>query len=196
MHHCLEVDEVLRMILQCLHDSGDLGSVASIAVTCRAFHESATDVLWKSVRFEHLVMTLPEDLWYLQFPLEDSDDEQETGSVDTKPPGDEDMAFHDEDGASDDEDEASVDEDEASVDEDEASVDEDEASVDEDEASVDEDEASVDEDVASVDEDGASDSDYTEFSDYDSDSYRKAKNRPTIVRGSANSIISLFLTMF
>jgi hypothetical protein len=88
MHRCLEIQEILRMILQYLYDDGNLGTIASMAVTFRGFHVPAIDVLWRSVAFEYLIRCLPTDLWYLQPPLEELaeaeqmlTDEQETSQI-------------------------------------------------------------------------------------------------------------------
>jgi hypothetical protein len=109
MHRCLEIQEILQMILQCLYDSGYSGSVVSMAATCRAFHESAIEVLWRSIRFEYLVKCLPADLWYVRV-LEDSadrekmlEDEEETGPENNEAENDEEMASDDENVDSDEE---------------------------------------------------------------------------------------------
>lgn len=73
MHHCLEILEILQMILRYLYDDGNLGSLASVAVTCRALHDPALDVLWHTLpALEYLVKCLPTDLWYLELPSEGS----------------------------------------------------------------------------------------------------------------------------
>jgi hypothetical protein len=72
MHHCLEIQEILRVILRSLHDDDRFASIASLAVTCRAFHEPALDQLWQTIKFHYLAWCLPTDLWYLQSPSEGS----------------------------------------------------------------------------------------------------------------------------
>ena len=81
MHHCLQVSEILSVILESLvsHEpDADLdevfhgeanGTYASMARTCKSFYAPSMNVLWSSLpRFDPLVKCLPQEIWQEQPP--------------------------------------------------------------------------------------------------------------------------------
>ncbi|KII86169.1 hypothetical protein PLICRDRAFT_700290 [Plicaturopsis crispa FD-325 SS-3] len=72
MHHCLQISEIMSLVcseLPCENGTVGLGELASLARTCRAFHDPALDVLWRTLRsLEPLIRTLPADLWEIRDP--------------------------------------------------------------------------------------------------------------------------------
>lgn len=81
MHRCLNVPEILCAILDAVvqehgnpHSLSCLSLVeratlAAMARTCRAFHESATDALWSTLTsLDPLVQCLPEHMWRVPSP--------------------------------------------------------------------------------------------------------------------------------
>jgi F-box-like len=65
MHRCLQITEILTLILDCYDDyAPDKNTLLQLALVCKAFHEPALDALWKFQQsFMILVMTFPRDLW-------------------------------------------------------------------------------------------------------------------------------------
>jgi hypothetical protein len=66
MHHCLEVEEILRQIFEEVSNDKDdpRGSIVALAVTCQLFSAVALDIIWYTMSsLAPLVMCLPEHLW-------------------------------------------------------------------------------------------------------------------------------------
>jgi len=63
MHHCLNVDEIVRLIVHELVTSGGRGTAVSLACCRKSFEDSALDVLW-ATQHELLVLlkTFPGDV--------------------------------------------------------------------------------------------------------------------------------------
>lgn len=63
MHRCLHINEILELIAAHLCNEGQCpGSLASMALACRAFYEPATNQLWSRLRgLKPLVQCLPPD---------------------------------------------------------------------------------------------------------------------------------------
>ncbi|KIJ60562.1 hypothetical protein HYDPIDRAFT_43257 [Hydnomerulius pinastri MD-312] len=70
MHHALSIVEVQRIIFRAalhLGSGGCQSTLATLARTCRAFTESALDILWEVLpSFLPLIQCLPKDLWKLE----------------------------------------------------------------------------------------------------------------------------------
>ncbi|KII86311.1 hypothetical protein PLICRDRAFT_43905 [Plicaturopsis crispa FD-325 SS-3] len=72
MHPCLETFDILLLICTSVRDdeagSGTEGThptLASLARTCRAFHEVASDLLWEEqMGVQPLIKCMPPDLWH------------------------------------------------------------------------------------------------------------------------------------
>ena len=65
MHHCLRVDEILRLIASELVESGWRHTALTLACCCKSLEDPVLDVLW-GARGEGLVPLLrifPEDVW-------------------------------------------------------------------------------------------------------------------------------------
>jgi hypothetical protein len=73
MHHCLEIDEILRLIFEevsenCRQWGKRDGSLVALALTCRVFSGIALDLLWSAMNtLAPLVMCLPAHLWEKRF---------------------------------------------------------------------------------------------------------------------------------
>jgi hypothetical protein len=68
MHRCLSIVEVQRTIFREIYMDA---SLARLARTCRAFNDSALDVLWETLEsFTILVQCLPRDLWRVANAIE------------------------------------------------------------------------------------------------------------------------------
>jgi len=65
MHLCLQITEILTLILDSYDDyRPDKNTLLQLALVCKAFHEPALDALWKFQKsFLILVKTFPRDLW-------------------------------------------------------------------------------------------------------------------------------------
>ncbi|KAJ7186816.1 hypothetical protein C8R46DRAFT_280310 [Mycena filopes] len=64
MHRCLLLSEVFHMMCQHLVESSNLGSLAALAVTCKAFEAIALDVLWlEQTSLVPLGRCMPSTLW-------------------------------------------------------------------------------------------------------------------------------------
>jgi hypothetical protein len=64
MHRCLLIPEILSAVLEQDIAIGDEKTVANVAISCRAFLETALDVLWcEQVVLAPLVRCMPSDLW-------------------------------------------------------------------------------------------------------------------------------------
>ncbi|KAJ7022704.1 hypothetical protein C8F04DRAFT_1402185 [Mycena alexandri] len=64
MHPCLLVDEIFCHIADSAK-RGRKGDVYRLALTCKAFTESALDILWREIdTLMNLMFLLPPDLWY------------------------------------------------------------------------------------------------------------------------------------
>lgn len=63
MHACLEIGEVLYLIFE----EASRGTLAALAVTCRAFKEPALSTLWRELySFVPLLLTMSADLWEIR----------------------------------------------------------------------------------------------------------------------------------
>ena len=67
MHHCLLVPEIVANIAAECNDATymtETSSLFAMATTCRAFHESALDALYRDLwSIGPLIKCLPRDLW-------------------------------------------------------------------------------------------------------------------------------------
>uniref|UniRef100_A0A8H7Y8G1 Uncharacterized protein n=1 Tax=Psilocybe cubensis TaxID=181762 RepID=A0A8H7Y8G1_PSICU len=68
MHHCLQVTEILDLILTDLFESREgphsRGDLLSVGLTCQDFLEVALDILWGTqTSLVPLIKTLPCNLW-------------------------------------------------------------------------------------------------------------------------------------
>ncbi|KAJ7464107.1 hypothetical protein FB451DRAFT_454329 [Mycena latifolia] len=70
MHRSLRIPEIAQMIVSHIDPTSDVGArpdLASLARTCRLFHDHALDVLWKRQdTIANLVGCMPADLWTIQ----------------------------------------------------------------------------------------------------------------------------------
>ena len=77
MHLCLELGHIQREIFEHVYEPpawswveacfADRRSLASLAVTCRAFYENAMDLLWGELdSFAPIVMCMPPYVWQKQ----------------------------------------------------------------------------------------------------------------------------------
>jgi hypothetical protein len=62
MHSVLRISEIQHLVF-----SGcDGKSLSSLARTCKAFHETALDVLWRDdINITSLLKVMPRDLWFV-----------------------------------------------------------------------------------------------------------------------------------
>ncbi|KAH9919411.1 uncharacterized protein B0H18DRAFT_636579 [Fomitopsis serialis] len=68
MHRALTIQELVRLVVNEVSRPGPLKrpSLLALALTCRAFHEAALDMLWtRQYGLGSLVQCLPKDLWTL-----------------------------------------------------------------------------------------------------------------------------------
>ena len=64
MHHCLNVDEILRLVAYELVASEAEGTAAALARCCKTFEEPVLDVLWETQnQLTPLLKTFPRDVW-------------------------------------------------------------------------------------------------------------------------------------
>jgi len=73
MHHCLEISEILLLILEFITPPNEtypwlgirasIKTYAALAITCHMFSEPALDFMWRNRDLSHLVLSMPEDLW-------------------------------------------------------------------------------------------------------------------------------------
>ena len=64
MHHCLSLDEVLRLLARVLVASGAKTTAVALACCCKIFEEPALDVLWEiQHRLTPLLKCFPRDVW-------------------------------------------------------------------------------------------------------------------------------------
>ena len=64
MHHCLSVDEILRLFACELVASEADATAAALARCCRSFEEPVLDVLWeKQGRLTPLLKCIPQNVW-------------------------------------------------------------------------------------------------------------------------------------
>ena len=64
MHHCLRVDELIRLIARELVADGGHATAVSLACCCKSFENLALDALWEiQDQLDPLLGTLPEDVW-------------------------------------------------------------------------------------------------------------------------------------
>lgn len=64
MHSSLLITEIFQNILDILIMEGAEGTIASLARTCRTFHDASLDILWfEQLGLLHLVRCMPSDLW-------------------------------------------------------------------------------------------------------------------------------------
>ena len=67
MHPALEIEEVLRYILEFLYGNPhepDRQSIVNLAITCRTFLRPSLEILWFDLpSLGPLIMCLPEDAW-------------------------------------------------------------------------------------------------------------------------------------
>ncbi|EMD38983.1 hypothetical protein CERSUDRAFT_72231 [Gelatoporia subvermispora B] len=69
MHHCLQIAEILSIIIGYISKSDSLGraTLAALARTCRLFHGPALDVLWRHQdNLLNLLKCLPGDAWMIE----------------------------------------------------------------------------------------------------------------------------------
>jgi hypothetical protein len=71
MHHCLEIEELLRTVFQWVYmDRIPLRgrcTLVSLAESCRIFTDTALDILWQELpTLVPLLKLLPDDLWELK----------------------------------------------------------------------------------------------------------------------------------
>lgn len=69
MHLIFRIDEVVQLICRSLWDLGALGSVVSVACTCRALEEPALCTIWggeDSIRIVTVLKTLPQNTWVIE----------------------------------------------------------------------------------------------------------------------------------
>ena len=64
MHHCLNIDEIVRLIAYELVASGRKATVVCLACCCKHFQDPVLDTLW-ATQFElfALFKCFPEDVW-------------------------------------------------------------------------------------------------------------------------------------
>jgi hypothetical protein len=76
MHHCLEVNELVALICQFLHqDRKNRKSLVAFATTCKAFRDPALSILWSNLTtLVPLVKCLPIDVWEMK-PVDPSQTE-------------------------------------------------------------------------------------------------------------------------
>jgi hypothetical protein len=68
MHLIFRVDEVAQLICRSLSDLGAMGSLASLACTCRALEEPALCTVWGDdggIMIVTVLKTLPQSIWVL-----------------------------------------------------------------------------------------------------------------------------------
>ena len=67
MHPCLNVDEIFRILLCELVDSGAKATAVSLACCCRSFEGPALDVLWRTQhQLLPLLKSFPRDTWKVE----------------------------------------------------------------------------------------------------------------------------------
>ncbi|KAJ7647953.1 hypothetical protein FB45DRAFT_823087 [Roridomyces roridus] len=73
MHPALAVTELVELVCEKLHEpkidelAGNEGTLASLAVTCRAFREPALDTLWRiQLGIDNIIKCLPSHLWEIR----------------------------------------------------------------------------------------------------------------------------------
>ena len=64
MHHCLAIQEIVRIIMGFCESEDNLYTLIALARTCRAFEDPALDRIWYSMKsLRPLFKCLPEDSW-------------------------------------------------------------------------------------------------------------------------------------
>ena len=64
MHPCLNIDEILRLLVRELVVSGAKATAVALACCCKNFEEPALDVLWETQsRLTPLLKCFPRDIW-------------------------------------------------------------------------------------------------------------------------------------
>jgi len=67
MHHCLRVDEILRLLACALVGSGTKATAAVLACCCKNFEDPVLDVLWGTQnRLFPLLKSLPGEVWKVE----------------------------------------------------------------------------------------------------------------------------------
>lgn len=63
MHHCLYVDEIIRLIARKLVVANNHATAVALARCCKCFEDPVLDVLWEvQCRFDPLLEILPGDI--------------------------------------------------------------------------------------------------------------------------------------
>jgi hypothetical protein len=64
MHDCLNVDEIVRLLVSGLIACGWKETAVALACCCKKFEDPVLDVLWKEQKgLDVLLATLPEGVW-------------------------------------------------------------------------------------------------------------------------------------
>ena len=64
MHPCLNVDEIIRLLVCELVGSGAKATAVSLSCCCRTFEDSVLDVLWETqVKLSALLKCFPQEVW-------------------------------------------------------------------------------------------------------------------------------------
>jgi len=67
MHHCLNVDEIIRLLARTLVDSGAGATAVSLARCCKSFEDPVLDALWVTQdRLLPLLRSLPGNVWKVE----------------------------------------------------------------------------------------------------------------------------------
>ena len=67
MHHCLSVDEILRLLAHSLVASGAKATTVGLACCCKSFEDPALDALWGTQDLLlPLLKSLPRDVWKVE----------------------------------------------------------------------------------------------------------------------------------
>ena len=85
MHHCLTIQEIVRLITEFCGDGdseADRCTLIAIASTCRAFEEPALDRLWYTLKsLRALFKCLPQDAWEEKVLADDFEIGQQAGDT-------------------------------------------------------------------------------------------------------------------
>jgi hypothetical protein len=85
MHHCLTIQEIVRLITEFCGDGeseADRCTLIATASTCRAFEEPALDRLWYTLKsLRPLLKCLPQDAWEEKVVAADAEIGQRAGDT-------------------------------------------------------------------------------------------------------------------
>ena len=59
MHRCLSILDIQWLIFSYCRRR----TLVKLAMTCKSFHETALDLIWRKIRFNNLIKAMPADLW-------------------------------------------------------------------------------------------------------------------------------------